>query len=138
MKHLSNTTLVAVKYTNGIMVGSDMQTTLGQGIVWSRSTKKIHKVFDNLLILGSGAVDLIHEFIRLVKIRILFTLERMQIPFVSPNALKSLLQNVKTQLLPSSRRRNSGKLSSSPIHGPSASPGPTKKVGKLAWSHLLT
>jgi len=64
MTESSGTTIVAIKFKNGVLIASDRQTTAGM-MVYHKKTQKLHQITDNILM---GAAGLIGDIQALVKI----------------------------------------------------------------------
>ena len=64
MTESSGTTIVAIKFKNGVLIASDRQTTAGM-MVYHKKTQKLHQITDNILI---GAAGLVGDIQALVKI----------------------------------------------------------------------
>jgi len=64
MTELSGTTIVAIKFKDGVLIASDKQTTAGM-IVYHKKTQKLHQITDNILM---GAAGLVGDIQVLVKI----------------------------------------------------------------------
>ncbi|MFP3132482.1 MAG: hypothetical protein RXQ77_04060 [Candidatus Nanopusillus sp.] len=64
MTESSGTTIVAIKFKNGVLIASDRQTTAGM-MVYHNKTQKLHQITDNILM---GAAGLVGDIQALVKI----------------------------------------------------------------------
>ena len=64
MTESSGTTIVSIKFKNGVLIASDRQTTAGM-MVYHKKTQKLHQITDNILI---GAAGLVGDIQALVKI----------------------------------------------------------------------
>jgi len=64
MTESSGTTIVAIKFKNGVLIASDRQTTAGM-MVYHKKTQKVHQITDNILM---GAAGLVGDIQALVKI----------------------------------------------------------------------
>ena len=64
MTESSGTTIVAIKFKNGVLIASDRQTTAGM-MVYHKKTQKLHQITDNILM---GAAGLVGDIQALVKI----------------------------------------------------------------------
>jgi proteasome beta subunit len=64
MTESSGTTIVAIKFKNGVLIASDRQTTAGM-MVYHKETQKLHQITDNILM---GAAGLVGDIQALVKI----------------------------------------------------------------------
>ncbi|MFP3167178.1 MAG: hypothetical protein RXQ68_02020 [Candidatus Nanopusillus sp.] len=64
MKESSGTTIVAIKFKDGVLIASDRQTTAGM-MVYHKKTQKLHQITDNILM---GAAGLVGDIQALVKI----------------------------------------------------------------------
>jgi proteasome beta subunit len=64
MTESSGTTIVAIKFRDGVLIASDRQTTAGM-MVYHKKTQKLHQITDNILM---GAAGLVGDIQALVKI----------------------------------------------------------------------
>jgi proteasome beta subunit len=64
MTESSGTTIVAIKFKDGVLIASDRQTTAGM-MVYHKKTQKLHQITDNILM---GAAGLVGDIQALVKI----------------------------------------------------------------------
>ncbi|MFZ8855950.1 MAG: hypothetical protein ACO2OX_01995, partial [Candidatus Nanopusillus sp.] len=64
MTELSGTTIVAIKFKDGVLIASDKQSTAGM-IVYHKKVQKLHQITDNILM---GAAGLVGDIQALVKI----------------------------------------------------------------------
>jgi proteasome beta subunit len=64
MTESSGTTIVAIKFKDGVLIASDRQTTAGM-MVYHKKTQKLHQITDNILM---GAAGLVGDIQTLVKI----------------------------------------------------------------------
>jgi len=64
MTESSGTTIVAIKFKNGVLIASDRQATAGM-MVYHKKTQKLHQITDNILM---GAAGLVGDIQALVKI----------------------------------------------------------------------
>jgi len=64
MTESSGTTIVAIRFKDGVLIASDKQTTVGM-MVYHNKAQKLHQITDNILI---GAAGLVGDIQALVKI----------------------------------------------------------------------
>jgi len=64
MTESSGTTIVAIKFKDGVLIASDRQTTAGM-MVYHKKTQKLYQITDNILM---GAAGLVGDIQALVKI----------------------------------------------------------------------
>jgi len=64
MTESSGTTIVAIKFKDGVLIASDKQATAGM-MVYHKKTQKLHQITDNILM---GAAGLVGDIQALVKI----------------------------------------------------------------------
>lgn len=56
MEKESGTTIVALKFKDGVVIASDKRTSSYGLMVWEETTQKIHKITDNILMGAAGSV----------------------------------------------------------------------------------
>ena len=55
MTESSGTTIVAIKFKDGVLIASDRQTTAGM-MVYHKKKQKVHQITDNILMGAAGCL----------------------------------------------------------------------------------
>ncbi len=66
MTESSGTTIVAIKFKNGVLIASDRQTTAGM-MVYHKETQKLHQITDNILMGAAGLVGDIQALVEILQ-----------------------------------------------------------------------
>ncbi|BBL45194.1 proteasome subunit beta [Nanobdella aerobiophila] len=66
MKEESGTTIIALKFKDGVIIAADRQTTAGF-MVYHRKTQKIHQITENILFGGAGLVGDIRTLLNVLR-----------------------------------------------------------------------
>lgn len=63
----SGTTIVALKFKDGVIIAADKRTSAGYIMVWEETTKKIHQISDNILLGAAGSVGDIQFLVKILE-----------------------------------------------------------------------